>query len=245
MVYECSEEEDLSLHNSNRYSDFDLNKENITPSKMTGVIEHKFKTSSQESSTLFSPMVPRNNCDYIPDSLKDFITKADAAIDQLTFLGSPPTSQNQTYTNNTNHTGNHITFQSPPSDIKGPFDTDMGSQCRPNPVDFYNTESAVKQIAMNESPNVCPDHGDSCTCHLKLRVDDNTMVGTKLDDVLCQESSNENVENDDSNDNEERPQVFTFPSMVNGELQIPPFSFIYSFPIIWQDCNEVSCIEKT
>lgn len=239
-MYDWTEDDDLSLGSS--YSHDDL--ENITPPKMTDTTEHKVKSSSQESSTLFSPMVPSTSedSDYIPDSLKDFITKADAAIDQLTFLGSPPTSQNQTYTNNTNHTGNHITFQSPPSDIKGPFDTDMGSQCRPNPVDFYNTESAVKQIAMNESPNVCPDHGDSCTCHLKLRVDDNTMVGTKLDDVLCQESSNEN---DDSNDNEERPQVFTFPSMVNGELQIPPFSFIYSFPIIWQDCNEVSCIEKT
>ena len=56
-------------------------------------------------------------------------------------------------------------FQSPPTEVRGPYDTDMGTACRPNPVNLYITDSAVRRIALNDEPDVCPDHGEGgCNC---------------------------------------------------------------------------------
>ena len=106
------------------------------------------------------------NDDYIPESLKDFIAEADAMIGKFdmnqpftptTLTATTAITASATTTTPKNKVGDGVEeFQSPPSDIRGPFDTD-GSACRPNPVHLYLTESAVKSIALNDEPNVCPD----------------------------------------------------------------------------------------
>ncbi len=189
--------------------------------------------------------------DYIPDSLRDFIAEADAALEEClsserfseSLLGgggidantdnnttavigdecnggvAPPTaaSTSSTVTSTVtatatativpddvggtendpahlNRNNNDIhndtstrnsSFFSPASDVQGgPFDTDIGSGCRPNPVNHYGTDSAVKRIALNDDPGLCPDHGDSCICHLK--------VERRLEDFLLAANGNGN-----------------------------------------------------
>ena len=59
-------------------------------------------------------------------------------------------------------------FQSPASDIDGPYDLELGSACRPNPADLYTTSYEARMQAMDDQPGVCPDHEDDCKCHLQF-----------------------------------------------------------------------------
>mmetsp|Transcript_9897 Transcript_9897/g.14766 ORF Transcript_9897/g.14766 Transcript_9897/m.14766 type:complete len:1209 (+) Transcript_9897:193-3819(+) len=225
-------------------------------------IEYGEEESSLEEPTTATTTIKMKEDDYIPDSLKDFIAEADAALEEclngenqlnlvqvglggdantnvaadghtnaMVGTGSvskaaaataasfamgttvpesymdgiendPAAQQRHNSNNNTNSVNVNahddiledneddvgISFASTatptpntsflqvspttsvPSDVRGggAFDTDNGSACRPNPVHHYGTESAVKRIALNDDPGVCPDHGDSCICHLKV-----------------------------------------------------------------------------
>jgi hypothetical protein len=96
--------------------------------------------------------------------------------------------------NNSNHRNKSrmskqtpMPFQSPASDIDGPYDVELGSACRPNPANLYNTNYEARMQAMDDQPGVCPDHEDDCLCHLQFKFLpmnlQERLEGVKVDDI--------------------------------------------------------------
>ena len=97
-------------------------------------------------------------------------------------------------------------FQSPPSDVRGPYDTDMGTACRPNPASLYITDSTVRRIALNDDLDVCPDRGEGgCGCRYltnggKSVENYNDNAGKSLTDYICCVANDSEDNEDDSFD---------------------------------------------
>jgi hypothetical protein len=108
--------------------------------------------------------------DYVPDTLRAFLAEADVKLEEVI------SEEEDTLVKDTTVDPKHsslqspdistkVEFMSPASDIDGPFDTALGSACRRNPAELYQTAAEAKEQALDDQPGVCPDHDDNCRCH--------------------------------------------------------------------------------
>ena len=109
--------------------------------------------------------------DFVPDSLKDFFKEADAALNaKLMDFDSAVQATSFHLPDDGNHdepglqTPNASVIAAmaeftPMTEAKGPYDTDLGSACHPNPANDYSTHTQAKR-------EVYLKNGSSHECNL-------------------------------------------------------------------------------
>lgn len=128
----------------------------------------------QEEEESLAALLSDDDDDFVPDSLKDFFKEADAALNaklmdfdtavQGTSFHLPDDgdhNESGLQTPNASVIAAMAEF-TPMTETKGPYDTDLGSACHPNPANDYCTHTQAKQVVylQNGSSHECNLNND-------------------------------------------------------------------------------------